>query len=902
MDLLTRTRLGLAALFAVAACSDTVVETVPIETFELAVTDTAVEVGDSVQLPVSVTDDQGNALSGRAVAWSSGDASVATVNQQGWVEGVAVGTTQVTATVASFSDSAEVEVLPVSVREVELDRDRDTLFVAGTTRLVATLRDRDGNVLAGEAAWSSTDTSIAVVRQDGGVLAVGPGTVSITASADDASASVLLTVRGTRVWAGAEHTCALDETGTAYCWGQNDAGEVGDGSTTSRTSPVPVSGGHAFRQLAVGSGHTCGVTTDGAAYCWGVNDYGELGDGTHTPRTQPRQVLLPGGVVLRFVTAGSDHTCGLTVDGAVLCWGSNDEDQLGDGSGSGSTIPVAVELSGAEIRSVVSGSYHNCAVDWDDRLYCWGENTFGQIGDGSTTNRPTPVEILAPDTAGYHLVSPGDAHTCALTTDGAAYCWGANDASQLGDGTSTASTTPVAVSGGHAFTILSTRGYHACGVTTLGATLCWGDNDYGQHGSGDAESTALPTASAVGLDVAWLSAGLSHTCAVDDGIYCWGDRGVGKVGDGSTAMTLTPVSVSGGLSFATVRTGFYSHTCGVTTDGDAYCWGSNDAGQLGDGGSADSTVPVAVAAGADTTFAVVTRPGSSFSCGLTTDGSAFCWGGNWSGQLGDGSFTDRATPVRVSGGLVFDTIAGGYEHACGIANDGGLLCWGYNWSGQVGDGSTTDRGTPVQVMSGTTFTAVAAGSGHTCAIATAGSLYCWGDNSEGQLGDGTTTDRTTPVDVTPAGATFTEVAAGNANTCAIGDDGSAYCWGTNWDGEVGNGATTARETTPATVSGGYAFAAISVGDGHTCGVTTTGTTLCWGRNDRGQYGTGTTVASTTPVEAPTGVAPGALDANAEYTCGITAAGSASCWGHREYGLLGDGLSAYALSPVAILLP
>jgi alpha-tubulin suppressor-like RCC1 family protein len=342
---------------------------------------------------------------------------------------------------------------------------------------------------------------------------------------------------------------------------------------------------------------------------------------------------------------------------------------------------------------------------------------------------------------------------------------------------------------------------------------------------------------AVTLTFAAVSAGTFHTCGLTTtgAAYCWGYNAAGQLGDGTTTNRWSPALASGGLTFAAVTAGGDNHTCGVTTVGASYCWGANGAGQLGDGDSTDRTSLAAVLGG--DTFAAVSA-GISYTCGVTTGGAAYCWGDNSGGQLGDGTTTARTSPVAVLGGLTFATVsAAGYAHTCGVTTAGAAYCWGYNASGQLGDSTTTDWPSPVLVSGGLTFAAVSAGGhNHTCGLTTAGAAYCWGDNAFGQLGDGTTTGQTTPVPVV-GGLTFGAVSAGGQYSCGVTTGGALYCWGRNQYGQLGDGSTSNRSS-PVLVSGGLTFAEVSASEegDHTCGVTTGGTAYCWGQNAFGQLG------------------------------------------------------------------
>jgi hypothetical protein len=342
------------------------------------------------------------------------------------------------------------------------------------------------------------------------------------------------------------------------------------------------------------------------------------------------------------------------------------------------------------------------------------------------------------------------------------------------------------------------------------------------------------------------------------------------------------------LVFASVSVGNL-HTCGLTTAGDAYCWGP--------GGRPDfdgSTTPALVLGGVK--FAAVSA-GYSHACGLTAEDVAYCWGRNDLGQLGDSTTTDRTTPVLVAGGLSFTAVSAGSYHTCGLTAAGAAYCWGYNGLGELGDGTTTDRWTPAPVAGGVSFTALSAGQSATCGLTAAGAAYCWGSNGAGALGDGTTTDRASPV-LVAGGVSFTALSAGEGHTCGLTAAGAAYCWGYNAFGQLGDG-TTADRTKPRLVAGGLSFTAVSAGGEHTCGVTAAGDTYCWGGNTLGKLGDGTTTDRRTPTPVTGGVSFAAVSAGLFHTCGLTAAGAAYCWGFGGNGLLGDGTLTDSSVPVKV---
>ena len=363
--------------------------------------------------------------------------------------------------------------------------------------------------------------------------------------------------------------------------------------------------------------------------------------------------------------------------------------------------------------AVSAGFHHTCALTTDGSAFCWGGNRFGQLGIGSsdTVAHPSPARVAGGLT--FSAISTGESHTCALTTAGSAYCWGYGGAGALGTGDTLTRLTPAAVAGGIAFVSISAGaggiglGSHTCALTSSGAAYCWGNGVYGQLGSGASTSSTAPVAVAGGLTFTGVSAGETHSCGIAGGAaYCWGINAHGALGSGTPAgVANAPSLVEGGLSFTAVSAGF-RYTCARTVAGAATCWGLNLRGELGAvtpnsclGFSDDvfpcSLTPLAVS-GAPLLASVVA--GSYHTCALAPNGQAYCWGSNDFGQLGDGTAgPQRVTPAAVAGGLVWSRLAVGGSHTCGLTTEGDVYCWGDNLDGQLGDGSTTDRHAPVAV-------------------------------------------------------------------------------------------------------------------------------------------------------------------------------------------------------------
>jgi alpha-tubulin suppressor-like RCC1 family protein len=372
------------------------------------------------------------------------------------------------------------------------------------------------------------------------------------------------------------------------------------------------------------------------------------------------------------ISAGGEHTCGLTPNGDAFCWGTDGSGQLGNGTPSNSFFaPTPIDLSNfAEetipdlSNSISSGGVHTCALSKTGSGYCWGNNVFGQLGIGSSDSRSHPTRILL--FSFLSSISAGGFHTCAVTRAGVGYCWGNNDFGQLGK--NIVEITPVDPPNGEsALTFLSivAGGTHSCGLTIAGKAYCWGNAQYGRLGnnaSTGSSSTPVPVAAPTGgssLTFSSLSAGSDHTCGITStgAAYCWGYNFYGQLGNGNSgtdANSAVPVLVSApsGITWSSISTGG-NHTCAVATTGQAYCWGNDSVGQLGNSSTLndDSAKPVEVAAplgGNALTFSSIAA-GAAHTCALTTTGTAHCWGIDGAGQLGNGSggVSSSGLPVAV---------------------------------------------------------------------------------------------------------------------------------------------------------------------------------------------------------------------------------------------------------------
>jgi alpha-tubulin suppressor-like RCC1 family protein len=759
--------------------------------------------------------------------------------------------------------------------------------------------DPDGDLTSGSIEWvrngvavSTSPTFLSYSRADTVTCRV-TATDGLIAGAP-ASSPPLALPDFTDVSAGGEHGCAI-KNGALSCWGDNQFGELGDGTTTNRSAPALVTGmGANVNAVGVGPAHTCALRGD-AVLCWGSGGNGRTGSGSSAPQLTPLLVAgMESGVTA--LSVGDSHTCAIK-SGALWCWGFNGNGALGDGTTAGRDAPVAVTNMTSGVTAVSAGHRHTCAIRAGS-LLCWGRNNNAQLGDGSTTERLTPAQVSG-ITSGATAVATAFDHTCAVQS-GAAKCWGNNFNTRLGNTTGNSAVPAQVTDMTAGVTAIITGINHSCAIQS-GAAKCWGRNEESQLGDGTLTTSAAPSqVSGLGSGVTSISATNDTTCAVRDNLVrCWGRNNRAQLARAS-ADTSTPKLVATLPTTTGVLTTGSFHTCATNAAGGLLCWGLNTSGQVGDG-STFITDPTprqvsGLAAGVSAASA-----GNAMTCAVSS-GALRCWGQNDQGMIGDGSVINRLTPTASMGlGSGVLAVSSGFNQTCVIQN-GAAKCWGNNDNGKVGDGTTALRLTPVQVVGLTSdVTSISTALLHTCAVRS-GAAYCWGNNTDGRVGNGTTsTSVLTPVAVVGMGSGVTSVVTGREHSCAI-QSGAVKCWGSNSQGKLGDDTSTARSA-PVQVVGltaNVTAVASTQLASHSCAIQS-GALYCWGRNDEGQLGDGTNSARFTPTLVPgMGSAVSAISVGSGHTCAIQN-GALYCWGLGLYAHTGVGLGM-APTPLLVTLP
>ena len=657
------------------------------------------------------------------------------------------------------------------------------------------------------------------------------------------------------VAAGPGHRCTARLDGTLACQGDNSSGQLGQGDTVATSQPLEVPGLTDVIDVSVGTSHTCALRGGGVIMCWGFNEHFAAGVGEDLVLV-PTPIQDLDGTPFEGATrieSGGEHNCLLRGDGSAWCWGFNWAGQLGGDAPSVSAHPVEVEttLTGGLV-DIALGIDHSCGISVDGRVYCWGVNNDGQLGLGANvTDVGLPTFVGLEGALG---VAARASHTCAWLVDGTAKCWGLNDTGQLGaalDGDKSKLPLPVveATDGGGTQPLEDVVGIdagtaHTCALLSDGSMRCWGHNSNGElgiNGTEDQNAAAWVT-KILGLShVTSLSHHGRHTCVrlSDGSARCWGQNDRGQVGQ--PASDSAKVTVIGGLGLGQVVdvAAGRSHSCALVVGGTVYCWGGNDVGQLGFDGP-DTEIPTKITLpGTARQLAL----GDDHTCALLIDGSLRCWGDNLAGQLGNQSNQPQSEPQAPKelggqpGSFKVLAVTAGDQHTCALLAEQGtnaIRCWGAGDSGQLGAALAGDHNAPQLVLGlPKPPRAIAAGASHTCAALEGGGAHCWGSDTALQSGGAALL---TQVD---------SVSAGSTHTCALGVDQTLRCYGDNAAGQLGN-ASTNGAVAPVTPIGVDRARAVEAGDKSTCAVSVQGLTFCWGENTDDVLNTGGAVVHTTP--------------------------------------------------------
>jgi len=770
----------------------------------------------------------------------------------------------------------------MTLQEMETDMNSDPVFSAAVRMLILLLAIVSPHAAAVTPAVASGAEHTLALTHDGRVLAFGGdsfgqlGRGRVVQSTRAVKAQGLTEV--SEIAVGAAFVVALKNDGTVWAWGKNGSGQLGDGSRTASSIPFRIRGLSEVKQVAAGVHHVLFLKNNGSVWGLGKNTSGQLGVSPSAGALAPVQVQGLSDVIA--IAGGLDYSMALRDDGTVWTWGNNGSGQLGaatQGRCDGDPCsPVPVQVTGLPvIAALAAGWGHNAVLTQDKTVWVWGANGRGQLGDGTKTPHPTPVPLTG--LTGVTAIAAGFNHTLAIKSDRTLLAWGANGSGQLGNGTATDSLAPAAVPNLIGVTAVSAGGAHSVALLSDGTTSAWGFNGLGQLGDGTTVNRRAPVPMQ-GLDgiATVAAAGFGNSVALrDDGtVWSWGSDGDGQLGASTIASYSVPGPVPGLTGVESIAAG-RSHAVALKSNGDV--WGS---GTHNRAGQAVTSAGASLAA-REPLLSIVTAiaAGDSHTVALRSGGSVWAWGWNGYGQLGDGTTSDRATPIQVSGLPPIAVIGAGWHHNVAAASDGTIWTWGDNAKGQLGVSSSqlcsdtlrfTSCASVPRQMAGLPFgvvTALAAGADHTLALSE-GTVWAWGNNLAGQLGNGKFLSSGIPQRVSGL-SDVTAIAANYRYSLALKENGSIWAWGANYAGQLGNG-TNQNSNVPVPVQGLSDVISISAGVDHAMAVKGDGTVWGWGWNDSGNLGDGTYSPRRTPVLVRNETFGGALDLDTEISNDIPA--------------------------------
>ncbi len=595
--------------------------------------------------------------------------------------------------------------------------------------------------------------------QDGGGACWGRNDDGQLGSGNTASSGMPLRVAdlaaAIEVKAGGNHSCALLQDTTVVCWGRNQQGQLGIGDTgPGLSTPVVVPGMSDVAHISLGLDHTCALTNAGALYCWGWNRYGQVGaDVVGENAFVPRPQQVANVIDVAQISTGENHTCVLQRNSQVRCWGDNFSGQLGNSESMGSDAftTVATLVSGlSNVVAVSAGGAHTCALLQRGDVACWGWNNVGQVGNGSGgvyQDVAIPRPIVG--RLGVESVGVSAQHICIADSDGTVWCWGDNTFGQLGIGSETGTATrtlPSEVDAAANTVAVSVGTHHTCALLVTNDLNCWGRNTIGQLGnsfSGDLADSPVPYFVGNFTGVTAFAVGGNQSCAIKEQlVYCWGDNQYGQIGSQPTGVgefRTTPTLVDGITQARDLVVG-ETHACVLRDDATIACWGRNNQYQLGYAGPEMSLYAELVP---DVVNVVAFAAGDNHTCAVRTDGQVWCWGSNQYGQLGVVG-EGITSPQRVPDINDAVAVATGSAHTCVLTRRQTVQCWGDNTHFQLGQQS--NETTPMTTLTLTdTPRQIAAGGNRTCVIAVSTALWCWGQNTNNLLGVTANPDRHVPV-------------------------------------------------------------------------------------------------------------------------------------------------------------
>lgn len=702
---------------------------------------------------------------------------------------------------------------------------------------------------------------------------------------------------------GMFHTVVLKKDGTVWAWGYNSNGQLGDGTCDPDTNPVQVINLTDVKAISTSDYFSLALKSDGTVWGWGSNYWGQLGDNTrYNNRPTPVQVLGLNNVIA--ISAGMYHSLALKSDGTVWAWGLNNNYQLGNTNGD-SLVPVQVPgLAGVE--AIAAGGYFSAALKYDGTVWAWGSNSCYQLGNLNPSPQANPFQVGGmPPGVKVTSISAGFAHGLALMSNGTVMAWGSGSSYQLGNNSNSNSDTLVTVqlpANTICEKVVSGK-YCGYAVAADGTIYGWGMNTYGQLGNGSfGGNQQVPAQFRNMKNVESISGYYAHSVAVksDGTLRSCGENSYGRLGisiAGTYPLPLFPTCINLGFTRRPVITGGTNHSLALKSDGTVKAWGNNGYGNLGDGTYDQRQTPVLVPNLSDV---VGISAGEFHSVALKTDGTVWTCGKNDVGQLGRvGSASN--IPVMVPDLSNVIAVSANCNHTLALKSDGTVWAWGWNHKGQLGDGTQEPRFSPVPVLNLTGIVAISAGSWQSFALKYDGTVYAWGYNQEGQLGNGIPDQDFYPEPVQIALCRIVAIDAGGDHSLALADNGVVWAWGRNGYGQLGLGNND-NARIPLTL-GLADVMAISANGNISFAIKSDHTVLAWGQNQNGELDQGTvSFGENAPVPVTNLTNFDLIGTGANHAFAYKSDdGSVWGWGLNTNGQIGDGtISATRSSRVRVL--
>jgi alpha-tubulin suppressor-like RCC1 family protein len=689
---------------------------------------------------------------------------------------------------------------------------------------------------------------------------------------------------GTDSWlwvsCGYESSAGIKTDGSLWLWGLNSGGQLGTQNIVNYSSPVQIYGNNTnWKSVSVGYNHTAAIKNDGSLWTWGQNSYGQLGSNNLTAFSSPIQTAL-GGNDWIAVAAGANFSLAVKNNGTIWGFGLNAQGQLGDGNNANLSYPTQIIPYGTNWLNAAAGFGFGGAFGplgtistptptpspsnslsptptpsvtqptptplptTVSKLFLWGSNNFGQLGDNTTIGRNFPAEVFGDGTNWSH-VSAGYRHFGGLKADGSMYMWGYGAQGQLAQDNTTTISTPIQ-------NIITNRSWVAiaCGRNFTGGLETGFTGPTPSPTSSPSptpSSTMTPTPSGTGPTLTPTLTPLPTPVNIGANLWAWGQNSYGQIGDGNYSYDVNvsvPVLISSSGDWSYVG-GALQTSFAVKKDGTFWSWGSNLVGQAAQN-TTSYTVSNPTQVGTNTNWQNV---GWSYNYGVAikADGTLWFWG---EVPAGNDTAGFKSSPTQVGTGTDWVSVNGanrGTVHA--VKSDGTMWVWGANAYGLFGNGNAATTlalvSSPIQMGTDTNWLNVGGGTSHVLATRKDGTLWAWGRNESGQLGDNTTINRSSPVQV--AGANYDYALGGHIFSLAIRKDGSVWSWGGNYYGELGQNDGIYRSI-PTQIGTSYDYQLISASTLMAAAIKQNNTLWIWGANSQGQCGNNSTTAVSSPIQ------------------------------------------------------